>query len=74
MRLHNSLLPKRAQHISDGGHRKRAGGWMAAVCSWLELEKKGKSSLFGKEVLASYFQEAAILVLFAHKFYFNEVV
>lgn len=47
---------------------------MAAVCSWLELEQKGKSSFLGKEVPASYFQETAILVLFAHKFYFNEVV
>lgn len=47
---------------------------MAAVCSCLELEKKGKSSFLGKEVPASYFQETAILVLFAHKFYFNELV
>lgn len=51
------------------------GRWMDGSCLLLAgVGKEGEIFLFGKEVLASYFQEAAILVLFAHKFYFNKVV
>lgn len=47
---------------------------MAAVCSWLELEKKGKSSFLGRRCQQAISKRQPYLVLFAHKFYFNEVV
>lgn len=33
-----------------------------------------RENLLGEEVLGNGFQEAARVVLFAHKFYFNQVV
>lgn len=43
-------------------------GWGAGA------EGRERENLLGEELLGSGFQEAARVVLFAHKFYFNQVV
>lgn len=53
-----------------GGERQLlCFGWGAGA-GW----GRERENLLGEEVLGNGFQEAARVVLFAHKFYFNQVV